>query len=247
MIYIGTAGWSIPRAASARFASEGSHLERYARVLPCAEINSSFYRPHQPATYAKWAASTPKTFRFAVKVPKFITHEMRFKKSRTAFEQFLGETGGLGARRGPLLVQLPPSFAFEPRGATSFFKMVRELTASPVVCEPRHPSWFTPTAEALLIRFEIARVAADPPTSPVSDVPGGWTGLAYFRLHGSPRMYWSRYAPEYIARLATQIFDLSKNSDVWCIFDNTATGSAIENALELQALTATPQRRSRAR
>ena len=236
MIYVGTAGWSIPRAASPRFASEGSHLERYARVLPSAEINSSFYRPHQPATYAKWAASTPKTFRFAVKVPKFITHEMRFKKSRAAFERFLDETRGLGARRGPILVQLPPSFAFEPRGATSFFKMVRELTESPVVCEPRHPTWFTAKAEALLIRFEVARVAADPPTAQGSDIPGGWKGLAYFRLHGSPRMYWSRYEADYISRLAAQVLELARGGDVWCIFDNTATGSAIENALELQAL-----------
>ncbi len=54
---IGCAGWAIPRAAAARFPGDGSHLERYGRVLPAVEIDSSFYRYHEPATYARWAAS----------------------------------------------------------------------------------------------------------------------------------------------------------------------------------------------
>ena len=41
------------------------HLERYARRLSAAEINSSFYRPHQRKTYERWAASVPDDFRFA--------------------------------------------------------------------------------------------------------------------------------------------------------------------------------------
>jgi len=45
-VRIGTAGWSIPRAAACRFESAGTHLERYARLFRCAEINSSFHRPH---------------------------------------------------------------------------------------------------------------------------------------------------------------------------------------------------------
>jgi uncharacterized protein YecE (DUF72 family) len=235
VIYIGTAGWSIPRASAPRFASEGTHLERYARVLPCAEINSSFYRPHQPATYAKWAQSTGKRFRFAVKVPKLITHGQRLRRSRAPFERFLEETGGLGSRRGPLLVQLPPSFEFNARAAAAFFEMARERYDGPLVCEPRHATWFTSKANALLIRYRVGRVAADPPTAEGSTVPGGWNGIAYFRLHGSPRMYWSRYEAPYISALAKHVAELSKSADVWCIFDNTATGSAIENALELAA------------
>ena len=126
MIYIGTAGWSIPRSSAVQFPSEGTHLHRYAQILHCAEINSSFYRPHAASTYAKWAASVGSDFRFAVKVPKRITHEQRLRRSRAAFEQFLAETSGLGDRRGPLLVQLPPSFAFEARPVAAFFAMARE-------------------------------------------------------------------------------------------------------------------------
>jgi uncharacterized protein YecE (DUF72 family) len=235
-IYIGTAGWSIPRASAGHFPQEGTHLQRYARVLDCAEINSSFYRPHAASTYAKWAALTGDDFRFAVKLPKLITHELRFRRSRGHFEEFLEQTCGLGHRRGPLLVQLPPSFAFEPRPASLFFNHMRAGYEGPIVLEPRHVTWFSARAEALLKRFRVGRVAADPPTTNESNIPGGDPGVAYFRLHGTPRMYWSRYDAVYLAVLATQIRQLSQSTDVWCVFDNTASGAALENAWELQQL-----------
>jgi uncharacterized protein YecE (DUF72 family) len=234
MVYVGTAGWSIPRASAARFCGDGTHLERYARVLPCAEINSSFYRPHLPATYVKWAAAAGEEFRFAVKVPKAITHEQRLRRSRAPFERFLQEISGLGNRLGPLLVQLPPSFEFDARVAASFFRMVRERHDGAVVCEPRHPTWFADRATRVLQRHAIGRVAADPSSINEAEIPGAWSGLAYFRLHGSPRMYWSRYDAAFIARLAAQIAALATSVNVWCIFDNTATGSAVENACELR-------------
>ena len=73
-LFIGTAGWSIPRQVAPHFPGEGTHLHRYARVLHCVEINSSFHRPHAAATYARWAASAPAEFRFSVKIPRAITH-----------------------------------------------------------------------------------------------------------------------------------------------------------------------------
>jgi uncharacterized protein YecE (DUF72 family) len=69
-IYVGTAGWSVPKEHAAAFPVEGSHLERYAQVFGAVEINSSFYRPHRRTTYERWAASVPETFQFAVKVPR---------------------------------------------------------------------------------------------------------------------------------------------------------------------------------
>src|SRR5688500_7656937 len=97
-ILVGTAGWSIPRASAHHFEGEGTHLQRYARVLPCAEINSSFHRPHSARTYAKWAASTPPAFRFAVKLPRTITHDQKLRRARGPLERFLEESAGLGRR-----------------------------------------------------------------------------------------------------------------------------------------------------
>jgi uncharacterized protein YecE (DUF72 family) len=104
-VYIGTAGWSIPRAAAPQFTVAGSHLERYARVMPGAEINSSFHRPHAVRTYERWASATPDHFRFAVKVPRTITHDLKLRRAKAPLMQFLAETAGLGEKRGPLLVQ----------------------------------------------------------------------------------------------------------------------------------------------
>jgi uncharacterized protein YecE (DUF72 family) len=233
-IFAGTAGWSIPRASAPRCPGEGSHLARYARTFGGAEINSSFYRPHPATTYAKWAAATPASFRFAVKVPRAITHEQALRRPRQPLRRFLEETSGLGKKRGPLLVQLPPSHAFDTRVATRFFETVRELYGGPVVCEPRHVSWFTLPVERLLEGFHVARVAADPARVPQAGLPGGWRGLAYYRLHGSPRTYWSRYDGEYIAGLAQGLRDKAVARETWCIFDNTASGAALENAFELQ-------------
>jgi len=74
---IGTAGWSISREAAAAFPGEGRHLERYGRVLGCAEINSSFHRSHRVEVYQRWAAQTPPGFRFSVKLPRSISHDAR--------------------------------------------------------------------------------------------------------------------------------------------------------------------------
>jgi uncharacterized protein YecE (DUF72 family) len=236
VIVVGTAGWAVPRAVANEFPGEGTHLVRYARVLRGVEINSSFYRAHSPQTYAKWAAATPRGFRFAVKAPQAITHEGRLLRARQPLEQFLGEIAGLGKKLGPLLVQLPPSLEFQPRSARAFFALLRNRYEGAVVCEPRHASWFSSAADTMLVTHRIGRVAADPATVPAAAEPGGWLGrgsTAYYRLHGSPRKYWSTYAPERIERWAEGILALPRQVSCWCIFDNTAGGGAIENALQM--------------
>jgi uncharacterized protein YecE (DUF72 family) len=130
-------------------------------------------------------------------------------------------------------VQLPPSLQFEPTIVTSFLDLLRAGCDGPIVCEPRHASWFSEPVAGLLERYRVSRVAADPPPVPGATLPGGWRRFAYFRLHGSPRMYWSRYDENYIARLATTLRGVPAAEDVWCVFDNTASGAAIENAWEL--------------
>lgn len=234
-VRIGTAGWSVPRAAAARFPAEGTHLQRYARALGCVEINSSFYRPHAAATYARWRDQTPPRFRFAVKMPRAITHERRLRDAREPLDSFLAQTSGLGEKRGPILMQLPPSLSFDAAVAVPFLNLLRDVYRGPLVCEPRHPTWFSPSVTALLASVDISRVAADPPPVPEAGDPSGATGLAYFRWHGSPRTYWSRYAEGAIAALAGRVRALDAGTEVWCVFDNTAAGAAIDNAWELQA------------
>ena len=161
-IRVGCAGWSIAAAHRALFGAGDSALARYATRFDLVEINSSFYRPHRRATYARWADAVPADFRFAVKVPRAITHDARLRATGPALGTFLEECGGLDRKLGCLLVQLPPSLAFDARAASTFFAMLRRRWDGRAACEPRHASWFAARADALLRRHRIARVAADP-------------------------------------------------------------------------------------
>jgi len=234
-IHIGTAGWSVPSSYADGFPRQGSHLERYSARLGMAEINTSFYRPHRRATYERWAASTPQPFRFAVKAPRRLTHELRLADPIPDLDRFAGEVGGLGARLGVVLIQTPPSLAFDPDRAGPFFEALADRIAAPVALEPRHASWFTAVADDWLARRRIARVAADPARPDGAGEPGGWRGLAYWRLHGSPRIYYSPYAPETLDGVARRLKALSQTGPVWCVLDNTAAFAALGDALSLMS------------
>jgi uncharacterized protein YecE (DUF72 family) len=233
-IYIGTAAWSIPRPTQSQFPPGESLLARYAKVFPAVEINSTFYRPHRTSTFERWADSVPRAFRFAVKIPGAITHDQRLAGSTKLLKPFLADLEPLGSRLGCLLVQLPPSLAFNARVARTFFIALRKQFDGRVALEPRHATWFVDRADRLLNEFRIARVAADPPRAEGDGEPGGWPGLAYFRLHGSPRIYVSRYDDDYLDTLAKQLRALQRRRiPTWCIFDNTTLGAATGNALGL--------------
>lgn len=239
---VGCAGWSLSSRDSGSFAADGSHLERYARVFPCVEINSSFYRSHQAKTYARWAASVPASFRFSVKLPRTITHDSRLQQPEEALRAFLDEVAALEDKLGCILVQLPPSLALEAGQARRFFSLLREWTSVPAACEPRHSSWFTPQGAALLRDAGVACVRAHP--SPVAGAePLGDSAMLYIRLHGAPDMYYSAYDEAFIAAVAVRMREaLDESRAVWCIFDNTARAAAIPNALALMRSLSTHSR-----
>jgi uncharacterized protein YecE (DUF72 family) len=219
------------------FGEGDSHLARYATRFPATEINSSFHRPHQRSLYEKWAAAVPSGFRFCAKLPKTITHERRMVDCQVLLEAFLAQAGGLGERLACLLVQLSPSFAFDARLAEPFLAMLRGRFAGALALEPRHASWFTPEADALLRAHEVARVLTDPVRHEAGRWPGGWPRRVYLRLHGSPRMYYSSYETTQLRALADRILQAQADgAEVWCMFDNTASGAAAGDALQLQRL-----------
>jgi uncharacterized protein YecE (DUF72 family) len=224
-VRIGTAGWSLS-GMDPGAGGEGSHLERYARLFSCVEINSSFYRPHRRSTYARWAASVPAGFRFSLKIPKEITHVRRLVDAGDTLERFLDESAPLAEKRAVLLVQLPPSLAYDAAIADAFFATLRARNDGHVVCEPRHASWFTQDVDRALRLLRVARVAADPASVPDAAVPGGWTGLVYLRLHGSPRTYYSAYEAAALEQYARTLRA------------SAAFGEATANALELERLVA---------
>ncbi|WP_422506658.1 DUF72 domain-containing protein [Stenotrophomonas sp. GZD-301] len=244
-VRVGCAGWSIPTGCAALFGEGDSLLARYATRFSVVEINSSFYRSHQRRTYERWAATVPAHFRFSVKVPRTLSHDTGLVGAGPLLDGFLDEVAGLGSTLGALLLQLPPSLAFDGRRVAAFLGALRRRTTVAVVCEPRHASWFDPRVEALLQRHGVARAAVDPARLPAAAVPGGAAAPAYWRWHGSPRMYYSDYAETALAALAAEVQrHATVNAPAWVIFDNTAQGFAVPNAARLQALLADPTDRA---
>lgn len=234
-LFLGCAGWSIPRAEIAHFPDVGSHLQRYAQVFNAVEINSSFYRDHLPLTYRRWAVAVPGGFRFSVKFPRSISHERRLRSCDDLLDSFLSGVHELDGRLGCLLLQLPPTMEWDRALVLSFLDRLRRVHAGPVACEPRHASWFHPEVSRELATRAISRVAADPALRVEAQLPAGDRRLQYLRLHGSPRRYYDSYADATMKRVATH---MKRPTGVveqrWCMFDNTAAGHATANALALK-------------
>lgn len=237
-VYVGTAGWALSTSSGGEFPGEGTHLARYARVLSAVEVNSCFYRPHRAATYARWAASTPDGFRFALKLPRDISHADNFAAAaREHLTPFVESSGELGAKLGCLLVQLPPKRAFERGYVRMLAESLGYVFACPIAVEPRHPTWFDGEGDGCLAEHGLARVAADPPRGPGNELAAGARRVAYYRLHGSPRIYYSGYGPERLGLWHARVLRSAGEQGVeavFCIFDNTAEGQATIDALATQ-------------
>jgi len=234
----GCAGWSLPAAQRARFGAGASVLAAYATRFDAVEVNSSFYRPHRRATWQRWADSVPADFRFSAKLPRSITHDAGLRAAGPLLDEFIDQVEGLGERLGALLVQLPPSLAFDAATAARFFAMLGRRSAAAVVCEPRHRSWFGERAQALLRRYGVQRAGVDPavPLAAAAQ-PSADGALRYWRWHGSPRTYYSAYGEARLAAMAAVAYaGASTAREIWCMFDNTAAGHAVADALHFQQL-----------
>lgn len=232
-VRLGTAGWANPPAHRQARSSAASHLQHYARHFNAVEINSSFYRPHRRETYQRWAAETGRGFRFSVKIPKAISHDAALRVAPTDVDDFIAAVRGLGTKLGVLLLQLPGQLEWQPRIARRFLATLTDRIEVPLVCEPRHPSWSGAAAQRAFREFGVSLVCADPVRIPGHRRLGGIT--RYYRLHGSPRMYWSAYSDSELHGLAQRIAGEREATAVWCIFDNTAAGAAWTDAQALRA------------
>ena len=231
-VRIGLAGWSeaVSRRRADFPAGGASALSRYAAVFDFVEINASFYRSFPMSNYAKWAGETPADFRFSVKMPRLITHFTRLKNP-DLLGDFFGVLAGLGDKLAAVLVQLPPSLVFDPSVAASFFDALRARYDGAVVCEPRHASWDGPEPADLLEAHCVGRVRTEIP-APAKEQGPARTPV-YLRLHGAPRRYHSAYTDGQLAQLA-EFLRLNPQRERFVVFDNTASGAAVCNALALR-------------
>ncbi|HEY4292725.1 DUF72 domain-containing protein [Luteibacter sp.] len=202
-----------------------------SREFPTIEINGSFYSLQRPESYLSWYEDTPRGFVFAVKGPRFITHNLRLRRIEKPLANFFA-SGVLALREklGPILWQFPPSFRFDPELFENFLAMLPRTTADTArmgrgydahlkheaypevgrnhrlrhAVEIRHDSFVDPAFVALLRKYGVAFVVADTAGKfpRYFDVTASFV---YVRLHGDKKLYASGYGDEALDDWARRI------------------------------------------
>jgi len=230
MILIGTAGWSLPK----QFSQEKTpQLQIYSHILSCVEINSTFYKDPMKKTLEKWKNLTAENFSFSLKLHQKFTHLCDLNPPAGELKKTLKLYKTLGDKLGCVLLQFPPKMIFQEKKMARFYSLIRQAYEGAVVIEPRNETWLCKESVALMKEFSISKVIADPEKCPGKKY--NFSGLKYFRLHGAPVIYRSSYSEKYLRELALEIQDGKQagKQDVWVIFDNTASGAGLLNALSL--------------
>jgi uncharacterized protein YecE (DUF72 family) len=237
--HIGTSGWSYAHWAKGRFyprgLKQGDWLAFFARQFGTVEVNMSFYRLPTAEMITRWRGVTRSGFRFALKLWRRITHEKRLADSRQELDRFVAAAGGLGPKRGPLLVQLPPSMRKDIGRLDAFLTELKSSVGRSrwkVALEFRHRDWICGEILRLLDRHRAALCLSDLPLCPVTEPNDA--AFVYVRRHGPTGGYRGCYSQRRIADDAKQIRSwLRSGKDVYVYYNNDIDGHAVENARQL--------------
>lgn len=238
--HIGTSGWSYAHWAKGRFyprgLKQGEWLRHFADHFTTVEVNSSFYRLPKAEMIARWRDMTPSGFCFAVKLWRRITHEKRLADCEAELADFLAVAKEFGPRRGPLLVQLPPSMRRNTDLLDAFLADCRVSagrTRWRIAVEFRNTDWLDPSVNEVLDRHGVALCLADMERCPITE-PNS-VEFVYVRRHGPGGRYRGCYSPDHISRDAEHVRTwLDEGRDVHVYFNNDVEGHALDNARDLQ-------------
>lgn len=125
-------------------------LRFYGERLPTVEINNTFYQLPKAAFLEGWSQATPAGFRFSIKASRRITHLSRLNPDSAADPlAYLYRTlAALGAKRGPVLFQLPPFLRLDLDRLRSFLSLLPDGHGA--AFEFRNESWFCEEVYAAL-------------------------------------------------------------------------------------------------
>lgn len=232
-IHIGTSGWQYDHWKGAFYPDTTAHdrmLDRYSKYFDTVEINATFYRLPTDQTVQGWVRKVPGPFIFALKASRYITHMKKLKDPRESIDKFFSRIALLGNKSGPVLFQLPPNWKKNEKRLGNFLK---ELPAGyRYAFEFRHASWFDDDILTLLEDYGAALCLYDmggkeSPLHVISD-------FIYVRLHGAAGKYQGNYTEELLQPWADRISEWAgENREVFCYFNNDASGYAPLNALKL--------------
>jgi uncharacterized protein YecE (DUF72 family) len=203
-------------------------FEHYTDHFNSIEINNTFYRLPEPATFDHWRELAPPGFRFALKYSRYATHMKHLADPEEALERFLERAQRLRGWLGPILVQLPPSWHVDPERLDAFLRLAPRRHRWAV--ELRDASWLHDEVYEVLRKRGAALVIHDL----LEDHPRELTAdFTYLRFHG--RDYGGSYSHQALVAQARRIRRwLRRGHDVYVYFNNDRDGHAPRNALDLR-------------
>lgn len=206
----------------------------YAQHFNTLELNVTFYRFPTLSLFQKWHQTSPDDFLFAVKVPKIITHQKKLVDTQDLLHQFYNIVAeGLGEKTGPILFQLPPSFAYTEERLEMLLQQVSPHFTN--VVEFRNNSWWRPNVVAALQQQDVSFCGVSFPGLPDDVMISGTT--VYYRFHGVPKLYYSEYEETFLQKIVADIKAAPGVEKVFLLFNNTASAAALQNAKTAQQLT----------
>jgi uncharacterized protein YecE (DUF72 family) len=242
-IYIGTSGWHYSDWTKLFYPTDITgyrELTYHAQFFNTVENNSSFYRIAGEGTYKTWSRMTPDTYKFSMKLNKFITHTHRLEINDEVIEKvqyILQATQVLQGQLGAMLIQLPASFKYDLEKLDAFLAFFASEVRNKeyvfdIAIEFRNKYWFTDELYALLKKYNVALVAGQSSRWP--EMRHVTADIAYIRMHGPEKLFASSYSTEQLEEWATYIRTLPKTvKRVYVYFNNDFYGYALENGKEL--------------
>jgi uncharacterized protein YecE (DUF72 family) len=235
---VGCSGWNYASWRGRFYPSNlpaSRWLEYYATRFDTVEINNTFYRLPERSTFVSWRSQPPAGFLFAVKASRFLTHMKRLLEPEEPLKRLFTRATGLGRKLGPVLYQLPGSFAIDIPRLDRFLRALPRTASGSRrhVIEFRDPSWYVPQTFELLADRGAALCLHDKLGSPISEPSVG--PFVYVRFHGTSGSYHGSYSPRQLDRWAHTLAEqIQAGRDVFAYFNNDPEAVATANALTLR-------------
>ena len=245
-VHIGTSGWNYKHWSHGVFYPHGlkaeSWLRYYSQFFSTVEVNNTFYGLPGKHIFERWRANTPLDFVFSLKASRFYTHLRRLADPQASLETFFEHANGLGEKRGVILFQLPPNWAFDPQRLEALLDYLSRQTLIPnlrAALEIRDESWYNETCFEMLRAHNVSLALADQPgfagEGPVT------ASFVFLRQHGPGAIYASNYPEEALQRDASKIRAwMAEGKDVYLYFNNDIGGYAVKNAMRLKEIVEKP-------
>jgi uncharacterized protein YecE (DUF72 family) len=171
--HLGTIGFTYPEWKGSFYPAglpASQTLHYYSKAFNAVEINTTFYGPQSAGQIARWAAAVPADFRFCLKVPRQITHELRLQNTQAEMRAFIDSCLGLEQKLGALLIQLPPGFVFAEHEVLEKF-LATLPSGLRFAVEFRHASWYTPATFEILRTYQVCWASTDYEDLPLDVIP----------------------------------------------------------------------------